>query len=42
MRNMINPHQTRLFDPFDGVLTPKPASVCWTVGRVCFGMYFWS
>jgi len=23
MRNMINPQQTRLFDPFDGVLTPK-------------------
>ena len=23
MRTLVNPGQTRLFDPFDGVLTPK-------------------
>jgi len=23
MRTLVNPRQTRLFDPFDGVLTPR-------------------
>jgi len=38
MRNLVNPQQTQLFDPFDSVLTEKPAHASSTVGTVLSGI----
>lgn len=42
MRTLVNPQQTRMFDPFDGVLTPKARQHLLDSWPVRFGMYCWS